>query len=493
MTATTPAQDAEIIRLHYAEHWPVGTITTQLGLHPDVVKRVLGLGDPRPDGPRRPRIVEPYHDFIVEQLTQYPRLRATRIYDMVRDRGYAGAVTTVRRYVAEVRPPPRREVYLHTEPLVGEQAQVDWAYVGKLAVPGGTRALWLFVMVLAYSRAIWAEFVIDLTVHSLRRSLVRSAQAFAGSTRQWLFDNPKIVVLERQGDAIRFHPLLLELCAAMRVQPRLCAVRRPQHKGKVERAIRYLRERFLAGRTIVGIDEGNAQLRRFIDKIAHARPHPVLSPRTVGDVFAEERARLLALPDPVPSTDRVELVNLDRQAFVQLDTNRYSVPTTVAERQRAVTLVTNDRIVRVLDGTTFVAEHPRNWGRRQIIEVPAHRQELVAQRRAARNLKGRDRLNAIAPAFGQLLARWTATGPSLGLRVTRAIKLLDLYGDEVFAAAVADLVDRGLADVGALAVACETHRRRRDRPVPVMPDISSSHADDDHVVIPHDLERYDAE
>ncbi len=491
MTSTTPAQDAEIVRLHYAEHWPVGTITTQLGIHPDVVKRVLGLGEPRPEPARRSRLVEPYHDFIVEQLTLYPRLRATRIYDMVRGRGFVGAVTTVRRYVADVRPPARREVYLHTEPLIGEQAQVDWAYVGKLPVRGGTRALWLFVMVLAYSRAIWAEFVIDLTVHSLTRSLVRAARAFEGSTRQWLFDNPKIVVLERQGDAIRFHPVLLELCGKMRAQPRLCAVRRPQHKGKVERAIRYLRDRFLAGRTIVGVDEGNAQLRRFIDTIAHARPHPVLPQRTVGEVFAEERARLLVLPDPLPSTDRVELVNLDRQAFVHLDTNRYSVPTSVAERQRVVTMVTDDRVIRVLDGATVVAEHPRSWGRRQVIEDPAHRAELVAQRRAARNLKGRDRLHAVAPAFGQLLARWTATGPSLGLRVTRTIKLLDLYGDEVFAAAVADLAVRGLADLGTLAVACETHRTRRDRPMPIMPDLSN-HADDDHVVIPHDLERYDA-
>lgn len=491
MTSTTPAQDAEIIRLHYVEHWKVGTITAQLGLHADVVKRVLGLGVPRPAPPPRSRLVEPYHDFIVEVLTQYPRLRATRVYDMVRDRGFVGGVATVRRFVATVRPPARREVYLRTEPLIGEQAQIDWAYVGKLPVPGGTRALWVFVMVLGYSRAMWAEFVLDLTVHSLTRSLVRAAHAFGGTTRQWLFDNPKIVVLERQGEAVRFHPVLLELCGKMHAQPRLCAVRRPQHKGKVERAVRYLRDRFLAGRTIVGIDEGNAQLRRFIDTIAHARPHPVLPRRTVGDVFAEERARLLAPPATAPSTDRVELVNVDRQAFVHLDTNRYSVPTAVAEQQRVVTLVTNDRTVRILDGSTVVAEHSRSWGRRQIIEAPTHRQELVAQRRAARTLKGRDRLNATAPAFGKLLARWTATGPSLGLRVTRAIKLLDLYGDEVFAAAVADLVDRGLADLSALAVACETHRKRRARPVPVLPDLAT-HADDDCVVIPHDLERYDA-
>jgi transposase len=184
-------------------------------------------------------------------------------------------------------------VYLRTEPLVGEQAQIDWAFAGKLAVSGGERALWLFVMVLSYSRALWGEFVVDLSVHSLCRSLVRAARAFGGVTRQWLFDNPKTVVLERNGDAVRFHPVLLELCAKMRVQPRLCAVGRPEHKGRVERAIRYLRDRFLAGRAIPSVAAGNVDLGRFTTDIALARPHPVLGPRTVGDVLNHERARLL--------------------------------------------------------------------------------------------------------------------------------------------------------------------------------------------------------
>jgi len=109
--------------------------------------------------------------------------------------------------VAEVRPVPRGEVYLWTERLIGEQAQVDWAHVGSLAVTGGLRPLWVFVMVLAYSRAMWAELVFDLTVESLRRSLVRAARFFEGVTRQWLFDNPKTVVLARHGDALRYHQL----------------------------------------------------------------------------------------------------------------------------------------------------------------------------------------------------------------------------------------------------------------------------------------------
>jgi transposase len=484
---TPPEREVEIIRLYFAEHWKVGTIAAQLGVHRDVVRRVLGLGDARLGRAPRPTLVDPYRGFITETLVRYPRLCATRLHDMLVERGYMGAVRTLREYVAKVRPKPRREIYFRTEPLPGEQAQIDWAYIGKIAVPGGERALWLFVLVLSHSRALWGEFVFDLTVHSLTRSLVRAACALGGVTRQWLFDNPKIVVLERRGDAVRFHPVLLELCSKMRVEPRLCAVARPEHKGKVERAIRYLRDRFLAGRTITGIADGNRQLVRFLAEIAPTRPHPVLAPKTVADVLTNERLRLLALPEPLPDTDRVEPASADSQAFVRFDTNRYSVPTDHAER--ALTLVADDVTVRVLDGLTCVALHPRDYGKRRVIELPEHRAALVAERRAARDLKGRDRLRAVAPAFGALLERWALFGPSLAIQVTRAIKLLDLYGDEIFAVAVAEIVARGLRDTGALAVCCDRLRKERHRPVPV--DIHMPAHADDRDVVPHDLETYD--
>lgn len=484
---TTAEAEAEVVRLHYAEHWPVGTIATQLTLHPDVVKRVLGLGVARTPSQMKARMVDPYREFIDDTLRRYPKLLATRLYDMVRERGFAGGVRTLREHVALVRPRRRREIYLTTETLPGEQAQVDWAFVGKLPFPGGERQLWLFVMVMAHSRALWGEFVLDLSVNSLCRSLVRASTALGGVPRQWLFDNPKTVVLERVATAVRFHPTLLALCAAMRVEPRLCAVARPEHKGKVERAIRYLRDRFLAGRSIASVDEGNRALARFIADIGHARPHPRLAPRTVHDVFVDERPRLLSLPSPMPTTDRVEPAPVDSQAFVRFDTNRYSVPTTLADR--TLTLVTDDKTVRVLDGATAIAVHPRSWGKRQDIERPEHRVELVAERKAARDLKGRDRLRIVAPGIDRLLERWALAGRSLAIRVTRTIKLLDLYGDDVFAAAVVDVVTRGLADVGAIAMACEKHRKDRGRPVPVALVLPGYLDDAD--VIPHALETYD--
>lgn len=485
---TTPELEAEIVRLHFVEHWRVGTIATQLGVHPDAVRRVLGIGSALAPGTPRVRLVDPYREFITQTLASYPRLCSTRLHDMLRERGFKGAVRTLREYVADVRPKPRREVFLRTEPLPGEQAQIDWAYVGKVPVPGGERALWLFVLVLAHSRAMWAEFVLDLSVHSLCRSLVRAARAIGGVTRQWLFDNPRIVVLERRGDAVRFHPTLLDLASQMRVQPRLCAVARPQDKGKVERSIRYLRDRFLAGRTITGVTEGNVLLERFIAEIAHQRPHPVFGPRTVGQVLADEHQRLLTLPDPIPETDLVMPTNADRQAFVRLDTNRYSVPHRYAERTLSV--IADDMHVRVVNGAECVAHHERCYGKRQVIELPAHRAALVAERRAAADLKGRDRLRAVAPDFATLLDRWSLEGSSIAILVTRAIKLLDLYGDDVFAAAVGELVARGLRDTSALAVACDRLRRERRRPVPV--EIPLGPHIEDREVIPHDLETYDA-
>jgi len=494
-------KEAEIRRLHFAEHWKVGTIGTQLGEHPDVVKRVLGLGKGARAKPvtldaaavmaaiKVPASLLSYETFVAETLAQYPRLRATRLYDMLQERGYEGSVRTVRRYVFFVRPAPKTEVFLRTEPLIAEQSQIDWAYVGKIFIDGTTRQLWVFVIVLAYSRAMWAELVIDLSASSLRRSLVRACIYFCGMTRQWLFDNPKIVVLERHGDAVRFHPDLLALAGQLCVALRLCGVRKPQQKGKVERAIRYLRDRFFAARTIRDIDRGNAELLAFLAEIANVRPHPRWPERRIIDVLAEERARLLALPDPLPSTELVQPVPVDKTAFVNFDANRYSVPSVYANK--TLMLVADDTSVRLCDGQVEVARHVRSWGRHQPIEAPEHRAELLEHKRAAREAKGRDQLCIAIPGFDILQARWVAAGRNVGFMTAKALRLLDLYGVEILGAAAREAIARGTHDPGALAVLCEERRRAANNPVPIAINLGAHVPDRD--VIPHDLETYDAQ
>jgi transposase len=482
------AKEHEIARLHLVEQWPRGTIASELGVHPDVVDRVLDRCADKPLvlAPRL-GIVDPYKPYIDEVLKSHPRLRATRIFDMVRLRGYDGSLITLRRHVADVRPVPRGEVYLRCERLIGEQAQVDWAHVGSLAVTGGTRPLWVFVMVLAYSRAMWAELVFDLTVESLRRSLLRAAQFFGGVTRQWLFDNPKTVVLARHGDAVRYHPALLEVSGALHVQPRLCKPRRPTDKGGVERANRFLRDRFFPARTITSIEDGNLQLLEFIRDIANPRTHPYFRDRSVSEVFLEEKPRLLTLPNPLPESDLVVPARADTTAFIRFGTNLYSVPSRYA--RETLTLVASDTAVRVLDGANMVANHLRSWGKHQCVEDPCHREELLAKKRAARIPKTRDRLLAQVPEMHALYTRWLDLGRNVGLMTARTGKLLDLYGAHALSTAVSDVLARGLHDPGALSIRCEQARRAAGAPLPIALELGDHVPDCD--VNPHDLSTYD--
>ena len=115
-----PAQVPEIRRLFFAEHWRVGTIATQLGLHPDTVRRALATERFVRPGVARPNALDPYRPFLQATLQQYPRLRATRLFEMVRQRGYPGSVVSLRRVVRALRPAPAAAAYLRLNLLMGE-------------------------------------------------------------------------------------------------------------------------------------------------------------------------------------------------------------------------------------------------------------------------------------------------------------------------------------------------------------------------------------
>ena len=151
---------AQIRRYFYAEHWKIGTIARELGIHPDAVRKAIESDRFHRGQELRPSIIDPYLEFVRQTLDHHPRLRATRIYQMIRDRGYAGSVVQLRRAVARLRPPARQAfLRLHTFPA--EQAQVDWAHFGHVAVGRAKRALSCFVITLSYSRALYLEFFFD--------------------------------------------------------------------------------------------------------------------------------------------------------------------------------------------------------------------------------------------------------------------------------------------------------------------------------------------
>jgi transposase len=226
-------QRAEIRRLFYAEHWPIGTVADALGVHHETVRRALNRDRGIHPGPQiRPSTLDPYKAFITATLEQYPRLRATRLWAMLRDRGYPGSAVQVRRYVRTVRPAARAEAYFRLETLVGEQGQVDWGNFGTIPMGRARRVLSCFVLVLSWSRAVYARFALDQTLESFLRGHVEAFAALGGVPRTLLYDNLKSVVLERSGEHIRFHPRLLELAGHYHFAPQPCAVARGNEKAQ---------------------------------------------------------------------------------------------------------------------------------------------------------------------------------------------------------------------------------------------------------------------
>jgi transposase len=481
-------QVAQIRHLFHAEHWKMGTIAAELHLHPDTVRAALDTDRFRSQPRLRDRLTDPYLDFLRQTLQQYPRLRATRLYQMIRLRGYAGSVNQLRRVVAELRP-PQREAFLRLRTFPAEQAQADWAHFGEVTWGRARRRLSGFVLTLSYSRALWVEFFLDQSLESFLLGHVHAFQDWGGAPRNLETDNLRSVVLERRGDAIHFHPRFLELSAHYHFAARPCAPARGNEKGRVERAIQYVRHSFFAARPFTTLADFNRQALDWRNQVAHQRPWPGDDSRTVAQVFAEEQPHLLPLPAHPFSSDLTRTVYADKTLCVRFDLNDYSVPPRALGR--ALTLVASPTTVRLLDGATEIASHRRSYDRHQLVEDPAHRQALLEQKRKALGSTASGRLAVLVPESQAFLEAACQRGESTARLTVQLLHLLDDYGAGELAAALREALDRQTPRLSSVAFILARRHRQLRRRVPLPVNLSRRPDLEDLAVSNPSLEAYD--
>ena len=459
-------QEAKILRYHFVEHWGVTTIATQLGIHHSSVDRVLSqAGLPKAERTRQASIVDPYHPMIIETLEQFPRLTAARLYAMAQARGYTGGASQFRAHVAQLRPRKPSEAYLRLKTLPGEQAQIDWGHFGQVQIGRAKRPLMAFVMVLSWSRQIFLRFYLNQRMDNFLRGHVAAFSACGGVPRVLLYDNLRSAVLERQGDAIRFHPTLLELSAHYCFEPRPVAPARGNEKGRVERAIRYIRDSFFAGRQWSDVDDLNAQADAWCSGFSAKRPCPEDPSISVREAFEQERAQLIGLPDnPYPSDERLE-ASIGKTPYARFDLNDYSVPHT--QVRRTLTVLASLTQVRVLKGSEVVAEHRRVYGKGEQVEDPAHLEALVSVKRAARHHRGQDRLAQAAPSSRELLEQAAHRGTPLSRATAELVQLLDDYGAGELEHAITEALNNDVPHPSAVRQVLERRREQRDRAAPI--------------------------
>lgn len=483
-------REVEVLRLHYAEKWRIGTIARQLGVHHSTVRRVLAqVGAVDAGSSLRGSIVDPFLPLIRETLERYPRLTASRLFSMVQERGYPGGPDHFRSIVARLRPKRPAEAYLRLRTLPGEQGQVDWGHFGKVEIGRAQRLLMAFVMVLSFSRMTFLRFYLDAQMPNFIRGHVDAFAFFRGVPRVLLYDNLKSAVLERRGDAIRFHPKLLELSGHYRFEPRPVAPARGNEKGRVERKIRDIRNSFFAAREFRDIDDLNAQALAWSTGLAAERPCPEERTRSVREVYAEEQERMLPLPQvPFETLERIE-VSVRKQPYARFDLNDYSVPHTRIDR--TLTVLADLDSVRLLDGTEVIATHPRSFDKGAQVEDPEHIEALRRHKKQARADSVLDHLHRAVPSVAELMRAVAERGGNIGSLTAHLNRLLERHGAAALERAVAAALAQDLAHLGAIRQLLDMYRQERG----LSPPISTRLPDDARArglhVKPHDLDDYD--
>src|SRR5206468_2478648 len=219
-----------------------------------------------------------------------------------------------------------------------------------------------------------------------------------------------------------------------------CQVRAGNQKGRVERAIRYVRDSFWAGRSFTTLAECNRQAWMWRDQVAHQRRWPQQDDRTVEQVFRDEQPRLIPLPLHPFGTDRIETVCSGKTIYVRFDLNDYSIPPEAVGHP--LTLVASDTAVRLLDGGTEIARHIRSYDRQQQVLDPSHRDAVLKLKRRAFHATPAGRLEQAVPESKTLLDLAFAQGESAGSQTSQLLKLLDEYGPAALRRAIVEALQR---------------------------------------------------
>ena len=279
--------------------------------------------------PKVPLKLDPYKEYLAGRMAEGV-FNATRLLLELRWQGYTGGKTVLKNYLCPLRPPrvPRATVRFETRP--GEQAQVDF---GVFLYDDGkkTRRLMAFVMVLSWSRTMYVEFVERQDTATLVRCHIHAFEALGGLPGQILYDNMKPVVLEHDADGQPvWNPRFLDFALTAGFEPRLCQPYRPQTKGRVERAVGYLRQAFWPGVRFTSFEDLNGQARAWCDRVANRRLHGTTGLRPV-DLLADEGLRAMprgAVFAPFLWEERL----VSRDGFLSYGGSRYGVPWQLAGR-----------------------------------------------------------------------------------------------------------------------------------------------------------------
>lgn len=310
-----------------------------------------------------PSILQPYERLIDQWYQQYPFLKASQVYERLKSYEFKGSYTSVCLYTQRYRQ-KRRQAYHELEFLPGEEAQVDWM---EERLPWGVA--YGFVMILAYSRYLYVRVYPRQSLEFFLDGHIEAYREMGGVAHRCRYDNLKSVVIERSPE-LKFNAQFLDFARHYGFSIHPCNPYRANEKGRVERAIRDLRD-FLRVNTFTDLEELNRKLNLWRTE----RNKKIHRSTQKAPVDALKEEKLKAVPAIPYRPYRIVVASISKTGFVEFETNRYSVPSSYANMPCEI-LAYPDHLEIMVKGNR-IAYHPRLFDRKGKIEHPTHREKLL--------------------------------------------------------------------------------------------------------------------
>ena len=434
----TTDQINELHRLYWSEHWPIRKIVRQLNMGWKTIRKYLDAPAQDPARRDRPSKLDPFKGAITEWFEKDPLVSAAVIEQKLRPMGYQGGHSIVREYVRNARPEvaPKR-AFVRMEPLAGERFEVDWGHFGALNYSGDSRKLYAFALVDAHSRTLYVEFTHSQSFGTFARCHVHAFDVLGGVARKIAYDNLATAVAEHDGRLVRFLPRFLGFARDHGFFPHACNPASGWEKGKIERAIGYLRQNFWPLREFTDLYDVNRQVRQWLAEVANQRLHRETRERPL-ERFKPEALRPLPII-PYDYRDSSEaLVHKDLR--LPFDGNRYCVPHRYVGRR--LTIKADSSSVTVYDRVEEIVSYARSWRRGQTFGAARFEKLLAEQRPAARRSQVQQRLLASLDGLCSrslleaYLRDMADTDRSLSRQISELLELIRQYGPQDVAVAI---------------------------------------------------------
>lgn len=422
----------DLHRLYWTEHWSIRRIERHLKMSWKTIRKYLAAPAQGPALRTRQSKLDPFKGNIDEWLERDPQVSAAVIEQKVRPLGYSGGHSILQEYVRKARPKhtPRR-AFVRMEPLAGERFEVDWGHFGALSYSGDSRKLYAFALVDAHSRMLYVEFTHSQSFETFARCHIHAFTAMGGVAREIAYDNLATAVAEHDGRLVRFLPRFLGFAREYAFVPHACNPASGWEKGKVERAIGYLRQNFWPLREFTDLHDVNRQARQWLAEVANQRLHRETRQRPL-DRFQPDALRPLPII-PYDYRESTEaLVHKDLR--LSFDGNRYCVPHRYVGRR--LTIKADSSCVSIYDRVQEVVSYSRSWRRGQTFGAERFEKVLAEQRPAARRSQTQQRLldsldgicsRSLVEAYLRDMAE---SDRALSRQLTELLELIRQYGPE---------------------------------------------------------------